>query len=112
MPATNRRRKSERWAPRTALAADERGHVLVLRSALQQAGVTPIAKPEINLNALGSAFENEAEFLTAARTLEHLDVSATPSAAGVPSVSGALLLVLSRALWLRKLSKRVISVCR
>jgi len=45
--------------------------------------------PEINLNALGSSFENELEFLTAARNFEDLGVSATAGAAALPSVSNS-----------------------
>ncbi|MGC2662128.1 MAG: ferritin-like domain-containing protein, partial [Bryobacteraceae bacterium] len=60
---------------------DERNHVTLLRTALSNAGVEPIAKPEINLGALGIGFANEAQFLTLARVFEDIGVSAYGGAA-------------------------------
>ncbi|MBV9406814.1 MAG: ferritin-like domain-containing protein [Acidobacteriaceae bacterium] len=54
---------------------DERNHVTLIRTALQNAGVTPVAKPAINLAALGMV-TNELQFLTLARVFEDIGVSA------------------------------------
>jgi hypothetical protein len=62
------------------LAADELAHVNFLR---QQLGGQAIAKPAINLNALGLGFANEAEFLTLSRAFEDVGVSAYGGAAGL-----------------------------
>lgn len=51
-------------------------NAFLLRTALSGAGVIPVAKPEINLNALGTGFGNELEFLTPARVFEDIGVSA------------------------------------
>ncbi|MGH9609437.1 MAG: ferritin-like domain-containing protein [Bryobacteraceae bacterium] len=69
------------------IGADERAHVNLIRGALTQAGVTPVAKPGINLNALGVGFGNEYEFLTLARVFEDVGVSAYGYAAGVASLA-------------------------
>lgn len=74
-----------------ALAADERAHLLRLRSELQQIGVTPPAKPEINLDALGIGFENQRDFLTVARIFEDLGTAALAGAAAVPNVGSSSL---------------------
>ncbi len=66
------------------IGADERTHVTLIRSALQSVNVTPIAKPPINLNALGLGFGNMAEFLTLARIFEDIGVTAYGGAAGLP----------------------------
>ena len=63
------------------IAADERAHVTLLQGALRGAGVTPIAKPPINLNALGSGFESQEAFITLARAFEDTGVSAYGGAA-------------------------------
>ncbi len=63
------------------IAADERAHVTLLQSALTGAGVTPIAKPPINLNALGTGFESQEAFIALARALEDTGVSAYGGAA-------------------------------
>lgn len=63
------------------IGADERAHVTLLRSALQSMGVTPIAKPPINLNALGIGFNNQSDFLTLARAFEDIGVTAYGGAA-------------------------------
>lgn len=68
---------------------DERNHVALLRTALQNAGIEPVAKPEINLNALGIGFANEAQFLTLARVFEDIGVSAYGGAAQLTSVTSS-----------------------
>jgi hypothetical protein len=70
-------------SPRTRLIAeqialDERAHVLFLRSAL---GNDAVAKPAINLEALGLGFRTEAEFIALARAFEDVGVSAYGGAA-------------------------------
>ncbi len=64
------------------VGADERAHVTLLRGALNTAGIRPIAKPQINLAALGIGFANELQFLTLARIFEDIGVSAYAYAAG------------------------------
>jgi hypothetical protein len=59
---------------------DERSHVVLLRTAL--AGQV-IAKPNINLNALGLGFGTQYEFLTLSRIFEDIGVSAYGGAAGL-----------------------------
>lgn len=68
---------------------DERNHVTLLRTALSSAGVEPIAKPAINLGALGIGFANEAQFLTLARVFEDIGVSAYGGAAQLSSVTSS-----------------------
>lgn len=68
---------------------DERNHVALLRTALSNAGVEPIAKPEINLGALGIGFANEVQFLTLARVFEDIGVSAYGGAAQLMSVTSS-----------------------
>ena len=60
------------------ITLDEQQHVLFLRTAL---GSAAVAKPSINLQALGIGFSNQNEFLTLARTFEDLGVSAYGGAA-------------------------------
>ena len=60
------------------IARDERAHVVLLRSVL---GSAKIAKPNINLNALGFGFGSMAEFLKLARIFEDIGVSAYAGAA-------------------------------
>lgn len=58
---------------------DEIAHVKTLRNALQANGITPIAKPAINLDALASAgasLQNQQTFLVLARAFEDIGVSA------------------------------------
>jgi hypothetical protein len=43
-------------------AAEEQAHVKLIRSALTAAGATPIAKPAINLGALGFGFVYQTTF--------------------------------------------------
>ncbi|HEX3682069.1 MAG TPA: ferritin-like domain-containing protein [Bryobacteraceae bacterium] len=68
---------------------DERNHVTLLRTALSNAGIEPVAKPEINLDALGIGFGNEAQFLTLARVFEDIGVSAYGGAAQLSSVTSS-----------------------
>lgn len=61
------------------IAADEIGHVQVLRKALENNGITPIAKPTLNLDALaakGASLENEHTFLVLSRIFEDVGESA------------------------------------
>ncbi|MGH9466832.1 MAG: ferritin-like domain-containing protein [Terriglobales bacterium] len=60
------------------IATDEQDHVKLLRSAL---GAAAVAKPAINLNALGVGFATDAQFLTLARAFEDTGVSAYGGAA-------------------------------
>ena len=60
------------------IGVDERAHVVLLRSFL---GSAAIAKPNINLNALGIGFGSQNEFLTLARVFEDIGVSAYAGAA-------------------------------
>jgi hypothetical protein len=62
------------------IGSDERAHVILLRNAL---GSAAVAKPNINLNALGIGFGNQVDFLTVARILEDIGVSAYTGAAGM-----------------------------
>lgn len=64
------------------IALDEQIHVQFLRGALGNAAV---AKPAINLAALGIGFNNVNEFLTLARAFEDLGVSAYGGAAAAIS---------------------------
>ena len=60
------------------IALDEQVHVTFLRQAL---GAAAVAKPAINLEALGAGFGNANEFFTVARAFEDLGVSAYGGAA-------------------------------
>jgi hypothetical protein len=60
------------------IARDELEHVRFLRSALGDAAV---AKPAINLDALGVGFKNDGEFVAVARAFEDVGVSAYRGAA-------------------------------
>jgi hypothetical protein len=71
------------------IAQDERDHVVLLRTALSNAGVTPIAQPPINLNALGMGFANQLQFLTLARAFEDIGVTAYGGAAQLPSFTSS-----------------------
>lgn len=57
---------------------DEQAHVRLIRGAL---GSAAVAKPAINLNALGVGFGSQNEFLTLARAFEDVGVSAYGGAA-------------------------------
>lgn len=61
------------------ISDDEIAHVITLRNALTANGVTPIAKPAINLDALasmGASLANQQTFLVLARAFEDIGVSA------------------------------------
>ena len=60
------------------IAVDERAHVAFLRTAL---GGDAVAKPAINLAALGIGFNSQTEFLTLAAVFEDVGVSAYAGAA-------------------------------
>ena len=77
----------ERLAIATQIAQDERAHVALLRQLL---GSAAVAKPAINLDALGVGFANQAEFLTLARAFEDTGVSAYGGAA--PYITSQLIL--------------------
>ncbi len=62
------------------IGSDERAHVALLRTAL---GSEVIAKPNINLNALGFGFGSVSDFLALARIFEDIGVSAYGGAAGL-----------------------------
>jgi hypothetical protein len=66
----------------TQIGSDERAHVSLLRSAL---GSQAIAKPNLNLNALGFGFGSETEFLQLSRIFEDIGVTAYAGAAGLLS---------------------------
>jgi len=70
------------------IGEDERAHVTLLRSALSSAGVTPIAKPAIDLNATGG-FPDENSFLVLARMFEDIGNSAYAGAAQLPSFTSS-----------------------
>ena len=63
------------------IAFDEQAHVKFIRSALTAAGAQPVAKPAINLNALGIGFAGLTDFLQLARAFEDVGVSAYAGAA-------------------------------
>jgi hypothetical protein len=63
------------------IGSDERAHVTFLRQTLLSLGIQPIAKPAINLNALGTGFESQEAFINLARAFEDVGVSAYGGAA-------------------------------
>ena len=63
------------------LAANERFHVALLQNTIMLLGGTPIAKPAINLNALGLGFGSEHDFLILSRAFEEIGVTAYGGAA-------------------------------
>ncbi len=67
------------------IAADERAHVTLIRGALKAAGAQPVAKPAINLGALGFGFGATTDFLQLARAFE--DVGVTAYAGAAPLIS-------------------------
>jgi hypothetical protein len=72
------------------IAADELNHVIGLRAALTANGITPVAKPAINLDALlpmGASLGNQPAFLVLARIFEDIGVSAYSGAA--PLLAGS-----------------------
>jgi hypothetical protein len=64
------------------IGSDERAHVRLLRTAL---GSQTIAKPNLNLNALGFGFDSQDGFLRLSRIFEDIGVSAYAGAAGLLS---------------------------
>lgn len=72
------------------LANDERTHVTLLQGAIASLGASPIAKPAINLNALGFGFATMNGFLTLARILEDIGVTAYGGAAPLIQSSAIL----------------------
>jgi hypothetical protein len=72
------------------IGADERAHVTLIRSALTAAGAQPIAKPAINLNALGIGFAGVMDFLQLARAFEDIGVTAYAGAAPLITDKGIL----------------------
>lgn len=69
------------------IGVDERAHVALIRSAL---GKLAVARPNINLNALGFGFGSENDFLKASRMLEDIGVSAYAGAAGLLTTPGII----------------------
>ena len=69
------------------ITIDEQQHVKFLRTAL---GNSAVAKPAINLAALGVGFNSQAEFLTVAQIFEDVGVSAYRGAA--PLISNSQIL--------------------
>lgn len=71
------------------LMLEEVEHVEFLRSAIYAQGATPVSMPSLNLSALG-AITSDATFVSLARTIEAVGVSAYEGAAGylagVPSL--------------------------
>jgi hypothetical protein len=78
------------------IAQDELNHVLIVRNALLQNGITPAAKPEINLDAmmsLGVGLMNEQGFLLFDRM--SADIGTTAYAGGAPILNGSPFLPLA-----------------
>jgi hypothetical protein len=76
------------------IASDEIAHVMDLRAVLTANGVTPIAKPAINLDALapmGASLANQQTFLVLARAFEDIGVSAYSGGAGLLAGSAYLM---------------------
>jgi hypothetical protein len=69
------------------IGEDERAHVVLLRGAL---GSAAVAMPKIDLNALGFGFDNQNDFLRAARVLEDIGVTAYSGAAGLLKTPGII----------------------
>ena len=63
------------------LAFDERTHVTLLQGAIASFGGQAVAKPAINLNALGFGFGSVSDFLKLARIFEDIGVTAYGGAA-------------------------------
>lgn len=83
------------------IAADERAHVKLLRSALASYNITPVAKPTINLDALegrGASLSNMAAFLNLARIFEDVGVSAYSGGAAYLASAPAVLMTAARIL--------------
>ncbi len=69
------------------IASDERAHVKLLRQLL---GSRAIAKPNLNLNALGFGFGSQNEYLKLARIFEDIGVTAYAGAAGLLSTPAVI----------------------
>jgi len=69
------------------IGADERAHVVLLRGAL---GSSACAMPNIDLSALGFGFDNQNDFLRAARILEDIGVTAYSGAASFLKTPGII----------------------
>ena len=63
------------------LAEDERDHVTLLQGAISGLGGQPVAKPAIDLGALGFGFGSQKDFLVLARIFEDIGVTAYGGAA-------------------------------
>lgn len=63
------------------LAVDEQAHIKLLQGAIAGLGGTPVAKPAINLGALGIGFATQNDFLAVARVFEDIGVTAYGGAA-------------------------------
>jgi hypothetical protein len=63
------------------IASDERTHVTLIQTTMTALGGAPIAKPAINLNALGMGFASSSQFLVLARIFEDIGVTAYGGAA-------------------------------
>jgi hypothetical protein len=63
------------------IAKDEQTHVKFIQTAIASLGGTAIAKPAINLGALGIGFSSANSFLTLARAFEDIGVTAYGGAA-------------------------------
>ena len=63
------------------IAHDEQTHVKFIQTAIASLGGTSIAKPAINLGALGIGFSSVSSFLTLARAFEDIGVTAYGGAA-------------------------------
>jgi hypothetical protein len=63
------------------LANDEQTHVKLIQATIAGLGAQAIAKPAINLNALGFGFANQNDFLKLARIFEDIGVTAYGGAA-------------------------------
>jgi hypothetical protein len=72
------------------IASDERTHVTLIQTTMIALGGVPIAKPAINLNALGIGFASSAQFLTLARVFEDIGVTAYGGAAPLIKSSAVL----------------------
>lgn len=76
------------------ISDDELAHVKALRGALSANGITPIAKPAIDLDALasmGASLSNQQTFLVLARAFEDIGVSAYSGGASFLSGSPYLM---------------------
>jgi len=72
------------------LAHDEQTHVGLLQGAIASLGGTAVARPSINLNALGFGFGSVQDFLKLARIFEDIGVTAYGGAA--PLISNKTIL--------------------